>query len=125
MIAKKIIGYLKTADYEVLKNKTTQFTWIGQDEEELDGPIILWLLLQTCNLSTREEISELEDELRKATSSKYRHNVKSLTDYMSSKYRNICEKGQTHEDYVLDLFNALATVPNSDFSAHIRDERRA
>ena len=46
-------------------------------------------------------------------------------DYMSSKYRNIQEKGQTHENYVLDLFNALSTVPNSDFAAHIRDERRA
>ena len=44
---------------------------------------------------------------------------------MSSKFCNIQEKGQTHEDYILDLFNALATVHNADFSAHIRDEHRA
>lgn len=45
--------------------------------------------------------------------------------YMSSKYQNIQEKGENHEDYILNLFNALDTVPNSDFSAHIRFERRA
>ena len=43
---------------------------------------------------------------------------------MSLKYCNIQEIGQSHEDYILDLFNALASVPNSDFAAHIRDERR-
>ena len=47
-----------------------------------------------------------------------------MTDYKSSKYQNIQEKGQTNEDYILDLSNALATVPNSDFAAHICNERR-
>ena len=98
MIAKRIIGYLKTAGYEVLKNKTTQFTWTGHDVEEMDGPTILWWLFQTCKPSTRVGVSELKYDLRKATSSKFQHNVKSLTAYMSSKYRNIWEKGQTHED---------------------------
>ena len=67
----------------------------------------------------------MKDDLRKATSAKFQNNVKTSTDYMSSKLQNITKKGQTHEDYILDLFNALATVPNSDFSTHIRDERRA
>ena len=124
MIAKRIIGYLKTADYEVLKNKAKLFTWKGHGEEEMDGPTILWLLLQICNPSTRVGVAELKDDLRKATLAKFQNNVKLLTDYMSSKYRNIQEKGQSHEDYILDLFNALASVPNSDFSALIRDERR-
>ena len=51
--------------------------------------------------------------------------MKKLTDYMSSKNREIEEKGQTHQDYQLDLFNALQTVPNPDFAAFICDERQA
>ena len=43
---------------------------------------------------------------------------------MSSKYREIKEKGQTHEDIILDVFNAFNTVPNPDFAAHVRDERK-
>lgn len=44
---------------------------------------------------------------------------------MSSKYREIEEKGQNHDNYHLDLFNALQTVPNPDFAAFVRDERQA
>jgi len=62
MIAKRIVAYLKTADYEVLKNKAQQFTWSGQGEEEIDGPTILWILLQICNPSTRVGVAELKED---------------------------------------------------------------
>jgi len=125
MIAKRIVGHLKTADLEILKNQATKYTWTNANKDELDGPTMLWLLLQSCNPSTRVGISELKTDLRNATSSKFQHNVKTLTDYLSSKYREIEERGQEHQDFLLDLFNALQTVPNPDFAAKIRDERQA
>ena len=100
MIARRIIGYSKAIDYEVLKNKSSIFTWSGQGDEEVDGLTFLWILLQMCNPFTRVGVAELKDDLRKATSAKFQHNMKTLMDYMSLKYRNIQEKGQTHEDYV-------------------------
>ena len=60
MIAKRIIGYLKTADYEVLMNKSKLLTWKGHGDEEVDGPTILWILLQMCYPSTRVEVAELK-----------------------------------------------------------------
>ena len=125
MIAKRIVGHLKTADFENLKNHCEKYTWSNEDKEEMDGPTMLWLLLQACNPSTRVGVSELKTDLRNATSAKFQHDVKKLTDFMSSKYREIEEKGQEHQDYQLDLFNALQTVPNPDFAAFIRDERQA
>ena len=125
MIAKRILGHMKPADYKILKNKEEKYKWSGNGKVEYDGPTILWLLLQSCNPSTRVGVSELKTDLREATSAKFKHNVKDLTDYMSSKYREIREKGQQHQDYLLDLFNALKTVPNSDFSAFVRDERQS
>ena len=80
--------------------------------------------MQTCNPSTRVGVSELKEELRSATSSKFNHDIQKLTDFMSSKYREIREKGQSHEDVILDLFNAFKTVPNPDFAPHVRDERK-
>ena len=44
MIAKRIIGHLKTADLEILKNQADKYTWSNADKEEVYGPIILWLL---------------------------------------------------------------------------------
>ena len=125
MIAKRILGRLKAADYKILKNKESKYKWTGNGKVEYDGPTILWLLLQSCNPSTRVGVSELKTDLRQATSAKFKHNVKDLTDYMSSKYREITEKGQQHQDYLLDLFNALKTVPNADFASFVRDERQA
>ena len=49
MIAKRIVGYLKLSDWENLKNKSSKYTWSGQGDEEMDGPTILWILMQTCN----------------------------------------------------------------------------
>ena len=125
MIARRIMGRLKTADFEILKNQASKYTWSNDEKEEMDGPTMLWLLLQACNPSTRVGVSELKTDLRNATSAKFQHDVKKLTDYMSSKFREIEEKGQKHEDYHLDLFNALQTVPNPDFAAFVRDERQA
>ena len=125
MIAKRIIGHLKTADLEILKNQAAKYTWSNADKDELDGPTMLWLLLQACNPLTRVGVSELKTDLRNATSAKFQHDVKKLTDYMSSKCGEIEEKGQENQDYHLDLFNALQTVPNPNFAAFIRDKRQA
>ena len=125
MIAKRILGYPKSADLQTLKNKASLYTWEGNGLEEMDGPTILWILLRAVNPSTRVGISEIKKSLRLAHSSKFKHNVMSLTDHMSSKYRSIIDKGHKHEDYMLDLFDALGTVPHPDFVAHVRDERKA
>ena len=118
------MNYLKSSDLEVLRNTHRQYTWSGNGIVEHDGPTILWILLQTCNPSTRVGVSELKEDLRQATSAKFKHDVRALTDYMSSKLRKIREKGQKHEDFHHDLFKALETVPNPDFAAHVRDEKR-
>ena len=123
MIAKRTIGYLKLSDQENLKNKSSKNTWSGHNDEEMDGPTILWILMQTCNPSTRVGVSELKEELRSANSAKFGHDIQKLTDFMSLKYRKIKEKGQKHEDIILDVFNAFKTVLNPDFAAHVCDQR--
>ena len=71
MIAKRIMNYLKSSDLEVLRNRQRQYTWSGNGIDEHDGPTILWILLQTCNPSTRVGVSELKEDLRQATSAKF------------------------------------------------------
>ena len=86
MIAKQILGCLKAADYKILKNKESKYKWTGHGKVEYDGPTILWLLLQSCNPLTCVRVSELKTDYCQATLAKFKHNVKYLTDYMSSKY---------------------------------------
>ena len=75
-------------------------------------------------LSTRVGVSELKEDLRRATCAKHKHNMKKLTDYMGKKYKEILDRNHTHEDYLLDLFNALVTVPNESFKSFVRAERQ-
>ena len=89
----------------------------------MDRPTMLWLLLHPCYPSTSVDVLELKTDIHNATLSKFEHYVKRLTDYLSSKNREIEEKGQTHQDRHLDLFYALQTVPDSDFASFVRDER--
>ena len=60
-----------------------------------------------------------------AHSSKFKHNVKELTDHLSSKYQAIIDKDHKHEVYMLDLFDALGTVLHPHFAAHVCDEQKA
>ena len=53
MIAKRIRGYLKKDDIEVLKTSRDTISWKGTSGiVEEDGPTMLWLFLNQCNPST-------------------------------------------------------------------------
>ena len=124
MIASRIMSYLKPSDFEILKNKESKYVWSGHGLEAYDGPTILWILLSISNPSTRVGVSELKLDIRNATSEKFKHNVRDITDFLSLKHREILERGHTHEDFLYDIFNALETVTNPNFAARIRDERQ-
>ena len=127
MVAKRIENSITAASWKTLMLKKNEFTWknTATGEVHIDGGTLMFILLTKINPTTRVGVSELKTDLREATSAKFKHNVKDLTDYLSSKYREITEKGQQHQDYLLDLFNALKTVPNADFASFVRDERQA
>ena len=124
MIAKHIQGYLKKDDIEVLKTNRDNISWRDTNGiVEEDEPTMLWLFNQ-CNPFTRVGVSELKEDLRRATSAKHKHNVKNLNDYMGKKYHDILDRNHTHEDDLLGLCNALATVPNESFKSFVRTERQ-
>ena len=54
---------------------------------------------------------------------KFKHNVDDLLDNMQENYANIYEKQGTHEDYTLNIFNALETANNAEFLAFLSTER--
>ena len=92
MIAKRIIGHLKTSNFEILKKHASKYTWSNDTKNEMDRPTMLWILLQACNPSTRVGLSELKTDLRNANSAKFKHDVKKLTDYMRSKSEKLKKK---------------------------------
>ena len=80
---------------------------------------MFYLIFERINPSTRIGVSNLKDEIEKATLAKFDNNVKDLLDYMSSNYSIVIDKVEIHEDYVRHIFRALLSGPNSNFNRFI------
>jgi len=124
MIAKRVKGYLSLSDWNTLKNRSPQFTWQSDDGDEWDGPTMLWILLNVINPEIKVSVNDLKEQIESARSNKFNHDVKKMTDFMSTKLREIKEKGGTHDDFLLHLYRALESVPNPDFKLEIKRSRR-
>ena len=123
MMALRVKGYMTAADWENLRNDKNLFTWNKTGSgHEMDGPTIVWKLLQTCNPSTRVGVENLKDNIRNVTSAKFSHDVQKLTDYLKKNYREIREKGMDYDDYLTQVYRALGTVPNSPFNSWVQDD---
>ena len=72
---------------------------------------MLYLILKSINPVTSIVVSELKDEIEKATLAKFLNNVKYLLDDMSSNYSIIIDKGEFREDYVIHILRALLSGP--------------
>lgn len=66
MIAKRIVGHLKTAEYEFKKNSLNSTHGPMMTKKRWIKPTILWLLLQSCYPPTREGVLELNTDIRNA-----------------------------------------------------------
>ena len=103
----------KTMD---LQRKKFQFKHAVDGRIKEDGPIMLKLIYDRINPSTRAGIRNLTDELDKMTLTKYEQAVPKMLDDFETKYELILSKKGTYPNVVLLLFNTLSTSTNKDFS---------
>jgi hypothetical protein len=124
MIAHRIMNSLKPAALASLKLKESKFLWKSSDGEiYYDGVTMLQILIEKVNPTTRVGVVDLKDKIRNAKMANYSHNVREMTDKLQSYYNDILRKGRTHEDFVLDLFNALGSGKNDVFCDFIQRKK--
>ena len=70
-------------------------------------------MFKSIKPATRIGVSSQKYEIEKANLSKFGNNVKYLLDDMSSNYYIIIDKVEHHEYYVIHIFRALFSGPNS------------
>ena len=80
---------------------------------------MIYLILKSVNASTRIGVSNLKDEIDKATLANFGNNLKNLLDDMYLNYSIILDKGELHEDYVRHIFRDLFSRPNSTFNSFV------
>ena len=76
------------------------------------GTIFIYLILKIINPATSIGVSNLKDEIEKATLSNFGNNVKDLLCDMSSNYSIIIDKGECYDYYVRHILRDLSKWPN-------------
>ena len=126
MIGLRILGSIDSESMISLELHQKKYIWTTTAGDQFyDGPTMLQICIEKVNPSTRVGISSLKQKLRKCTASAHDYNVRILTDKMKLLHSEILEKGSSHEDYVLDMFNALLTTRNTVFTQYIQREKDA
>ena len=124
MIGLRILGSLNESSLKSLKLKEKLYLWEDVNGTKFyDGPTMLQLCIEKVNPSTRVGVSKLKEVLRSVKASSYDYNVGDLTDKMDATYREIVQRGSTHDDYVMDLFNVLLSNKNTIFTDFIQREK--
>ena len=80
---------------------------------------MLYFIFKNTNRATSIGVSNLKDEIEKATLAKFSNNVQYLINDMSSNYFIIIDKLELHKDYVCYIFRDILSGPNSDFNFFI------
>ena len=84
---------------------------------------MLYLLLTKINPSVCVGILTLKVNLATATLPQFNHCVDQLLDYMESQYKEIKSKGGRHNDYTLNIFQALETTNNNEFKRYVSGQK--
>lgn len=122
MIAKRILGSISTSSRKTLFTMKKDFSWLDgtTGEYNYDGPTILHILMASVNPNTRVGVSGLKEKIRMAKMGAFNHNVKDMLTDIASNYNLIVEQGFSHDDIIMDTFNALLTSKNMEFTTYIQ-----
>ena len=121
MIAKRIQNSLTSASWKVLFSKRKHYSWRAPNGTvSYDGPTMLYLIVSSVNPSTRVGVSDLKTNLRQARLVQFKYIVPDLCDKMMADYQMILDRQKTHDDILLDLFEALLSGKNEVFTRFVQ-----
>jgi hypothetical protein len=121
MIGMRIFNSLSEESKKSLRSKSELWKWISTDGEEFyDGVTMLQILVTKVKPSTRVGLTDLKDKIRSAKLTNFSDNVADMLDHMNETYLEILKSSGSHEDFLMDIFNALLTSKNDVFKAFIQ-----
>ena len=124
MIGMRIFNSLSDESKKSIRSKSALWSWTSVDGEQFyDGVTMLQILVTKVKPSTRVGLTDLKDKIRSAKLSNFSENVADMLDNMGDNYIEILKSSGSHEDYLMDLFNALLSTKNDVFKAFIQRQK--
>lgn len=75
--------------------------------------------MDDINPDTKVGVADLKALIRKARLPAFQHNVFNMLSDMKNNYDLILEAGETHDDFVGDIFTSLLSSTNSSFTRFV------
>jgi hypothetical protein len=121
MIGMRIFNSLSEESKKSIRSKSELWKWTSTDGEEFyDGVTMLQILVTKVKPSTRVGLTDLKDKIRSAKLANFSENVADMLDHMNDIYLEILKSSGSHEDFLMDIFNALLTSKNEVFKSFIQ-----
>ena len=116
MIAQAIQGRLDQASLNKLMIVENFFAWHDSNGDMFfDGVMMLYLVMVECNPETKVGVQVLRDKISNTKSAMFDHDAPRMMEHIASAMILITDQGETHDNPMKDYFNALLTVPNTEF----------
>ena len=113
IIEKGIQAHILKAIFQNLLLEKLHFEWDGANEDQtLDGLVILWLILKNNNPTNQVGISNLKDAFDQLKLQKISNNVVVIIDRMQKNLEDIQDRGSKIHHYLRHMFRALMTCIN-------------
>ena len=123
MIAERLMGSISSVTQKLLMAKRDLFRWkdaTGSNDFEMDGPTILYILMESVNPSTRVGVSDMKETIRETRMHQFDHKVSDMMNDIQTNYNQIVELGYKHDDVVMDTFKALLSTKNEIFKSFVQ-----
>ena len=126
MISQRLQGRLDAESWATLMTEREKFSWFEQTGEVFyEGGTMMKLIMDTCNPQTKVGVQNLRDKIAQAKSADFGHDVGKMMTYIKEQMTLIHEMRETHDSLLKDSFNAILTVPNSEFTRFFSLKRTA
>ena len=91
-----------------------RFSWTDANGDTYyDGVMILFLVMDTVNPTTKVGVQNLRNKIAKANSALFRHDIPEMLKYIKSQYDLIMEIGKTYNNLLIDMFDTILSTSNT------------
>lgn len=97
-----------------------EYCWMDADGTTVyDGPTILFQILDVIKPSTMVGVTAEIGKLNRMHMKNNNHNVVDMLGHMSDLYDKIIQEGHSHDQYLMNIFDALETAKNAKFLTYV------
>ena len=124
IIEQALEGVFDQASWNKIMTIEDCFSWTDDNGDTYyNGVILLFLVMDTVNPTTKVSMQNLRNKIAKANSALFQHDIPEMLKYIKNQYDLIMEMGETHDNLLINTFDAILSALNTQFIMFFSQEK--